>query len=147
MAQHLIGRTPTRQAGSRQAAKRAALAGLSLLLIACNSLSAYEPVMVDDDQVFAIQAQDVRTTTTGTVSYDWTNPQTQATVYQATTTFGAGSASVRITDAAGTLVYSSALQADRIALTAKGMPGLWKIVVTMTGYTGTLGFQVLAGIP
>ena len=90
---------------------------------------------------------DVNRSTTGTTTYEWTNPQSQATVHHATTTLRAGSASIRITDAAGTLVYSSALLSEGTQPTTKGAPGTWKIVVTMTGYTGTLGFQVLAGAP
>ena len=103
--------------------------------------------MIDDTQVFAMQARDVGSSTTGTTTYEWTNAETQAAVDHATTTRGAGSASIRITDAAGTLVYSSALLPDRRQPTAKGVPGTWKIVVTMTGYTGTLGFYVLPGAP
>ena len=128
------------------AAKRAVLVGLSVLLVACNPLSAFDPVIIDDDQLFAIQARDVSTTTTGTTTYDWTNSQTQATVYHGTATYGAGSASIRITDAAGTLVYSAALMADGTQPTLKGVPGTWTIVLTMTGYTGTIGFNVLAGV-
>jgi hypothetical protein len=131
----------------RLAAKRAALAGIATLLIACNPLAAFEPVIVDESEVFAIKAHDVATSTTGTTTYDWTNPQTQATVHHATITRGAGFASIRITDAAGTLVYSSGLESELMQPTLKGVPGAWRIVVTMTGYTGTLGFHVLAGAP
>src|SRR3954469_12490391 len=82
-------------------AKRAALAGISALLMACNALAAFDPVTVGDDQVFAIQARDVSSSTTGTTSYDWATSQAQATVDHATTTRGPGSASIRILDAAG----------------------------------------------
>jgi hypothetical protein len=131
----------------RGMAKCAALAGICALLIGCNPLKAFEPVTISDDQLFAIRAQDVNSSTTGTTNYEWSNPQPQARVYHATTTRGAGSASIRITDAAGTLVYSSALLPDHSQVTTKGVPGTWTITVTMTGYTGTLGFQVLAGAP
>jgi len=124
---------------------RAALAGCCALLAACNPLRAFEPEIIVDEQVFEIEALNVGSSTTGTTTYEWTNARTQATVHHATETRGAGSASIRITDAAGTLVYSSALLPDRTQQTLKGAPGTWKIVVTMTGYTGTLGFQVLAG--
>jgi hypothetical protein len=104
-------------------------------------------VTISDNQLFAIQAQNVNSSTTGTTKYEWSNPQSQALVHHATTTTGAGSASIRITDAAGTLVYSSTLLADRSQLTTRGIPGTWEITVTMTGYTGTLGFEVLAEAP
>jgi hypothetical protein len=131
----------------RLVAKRATIVGLAALLVGCNPLAAFEPVIIDDDQVFAIKALDVSTSTTGTTTYAWTNPETQATVHHATTTRGPGSASVRISDPAGTLVYSSSLERDGTQATLKGVPGTWKIEVTMTGYTGTLGFHVLAGAP
>src|SRR3954469_17260703 len=111
MEQKLIRVTP-RPALVRMVTKRVALAGLAALLIACNSLAAYEPLTIDDSQIFALQARDVNTSTTGTATYEWTNPETKATVHHATTTRGAGAASIRITDAAGTLVYSSALLSD-----------------------------------
>ena len=131
----------------RLAAKRVALFALSALLMACDPLAAFEPVIINEAQVFAIQAREVSSTTTGTEKYDWTNTETQAAVYHQTATRGGGSASIRITDAAGTLVYSSALLPDQMQTTVKGVPGTWQIVVTMTGYTGTLGFQVLPGAP
>ena len=127
-------------------AKRVVLIGIPALLMACNPLAAFDPVTVNDEEVFAIQARDVASTTTGTTAYTWANPQGQATVYHATATRGAGSASVRITDAAGTLVYSAALMADGSQPTLKGVPGTWTIVITMTGYTGTLAFNVLPGV-
>ena len=130
--------------GIRRATRRATLAGICVLLVGCNPLAAFEPVTINDDQLFAIRAQDVNSTTTGTTTYDWANPQPKAMVHHATITRGGGSASIRITDAAGTLVYSSALLPDRSQLTAAGVPGTWRITITMTGYTGTLGFEVLA---
>lgn len=134
-------------AGIRRMAKRAILAGVSALLIACNPLAAFDPITINDEQLFAIRAQDVNSSTTATTTYDWSNAQPHALVHHATITRGAGSASIRITDAAGTLVYSSALLPDRRQMTTKGIPGTWKITITMTGYTGTLGFEVLAEAP
>ena len=145
MAQFLTRFTGRSNPASRRWLHRAAIAGLCTLVIGCNPLAAFEPVIVSDDQLFAIRAMDVSSSTTGTKTYEWTNPQAQATVHHATTTLGAGSASIRITDAAGTLVYSSALLSEGTQPTTKGVPGTWTIVLTMTGYTGTLGFQVLAG--
>jgi hypothetical protein len=127
-------------------AKRAVLIGVSVLLTACNPLKAFDPVTLENENVFAIQARDVSRATTGTMTYTWTNSEAQATVYHATATRGAGCASIRITDAAGTLVYSAALMPDGKQPTLKGVPGTWTIVITMTGYTGTLAFNILSGV-
>jgi hypothetical protein len=129
----------------RPATRRAALVAVSALLVACDPLASFEPQIITDSGLFALQAQDVDNTT-ATVTYTWTNSQAQARVHHSTTTAGAGSASIRILDAAGAVVYSNALLTDATHATAVGVPGSWTITVTMTGFTGTLGFHILAGL-
>lgn len=127
-------------------AQRVALIGVSALLLACDPLAAFEPQIIDETELFALQAKDV-TNITATAKFDWTTTQTQVTVHHATTTTSAGSASIRILDAAGTLVYSHALLPELSQPTTKGVPGSWTIEVTMTGFSGTVGFHILAGVP
>lgn len=117
---------------------------MSAFLLACDPLAAFEPQIIADDQLFALQATEVDNTT-ASKTFTWTNPQPQARVHHATTTTGSGAASIRILDAAGNLVYSKALERDLTQLTTTGVPGLWTITVSMTGFSGTLGFHILAG--
>jgi len=128
------------------AAQRAALIGISAFLVACDPLASFEPQIIVDTDLFALQAMEVRDVTS-TVTYNWTNQETLATVHHATTTTGAGAASIRILDATGSLVYSNGLEPELTQATTKGVPGSWTIVVTMTGFSGTLGFHILAGAP
>ena len=125
-------------------AKRAALIWMSALFVACDPLAAFEPQIIADDQLFALQATEVDNTT-ATTTYTWTNSQPQARVHHATTTAGNGAASIRILDAAGNLVYSKALERDLTQVKTTGVPGVWTITVSMTGFSGTLGFHILAG--
>src|ERR1043165_5825600 len=95
----------------RRAALRAAVICSCALLASCDPLAKFEPQVVSDDQLFAVQATAV-TNITASVTYTWTNAQTQARIHHATRTFGEGSASIRILDAAGNLVYSRALEKE-----------------------------------
>jgi hypothetical protein len=126
--------------------RRAALVAIAAMLVACDPLAAFEPQIITEAGLFALQAKDVNNTT-ATARYDWTNTQSQARVHHATATAGAGAASIRILDAAGSVVYSSALLSEGTQPTTVGAPGSWTIIVTMTGFSGTLGFHVLAGVP
>jgi hypothetical protein len=89
---------------------------------------------------FEIPAIDLSDLTT-TVDYRWRNSGLYARVNHATTTVSGG-ASVLIRDAFGTIVYERALSPSLNQSSLIGSPGIWTISVTVTAFTGTLGFQV-----
>ena len=124
---------------------RVMLSVLSLLLIAgCGSdpaapLSAFQPEIVNNPDSFAFQATGL-SGVTATVSYDWQNSGTRASVDHSSTVT-AGTAEVRIYDANDSLMYSSGLLASGTEQTTAGAAGTWRIVVVLTGCEGTLNFR------
>jgi hypothetical protein len=89
---------------------------------------------------FELQSTDVTGVTT-TVVYDWRNTGLYARVHHATTTT-AGTASIVIRDAFGTIVYQRALVPSLNQASQIGSPGTWTITLTLTDYSGTLNFRV-----
>jgi hypothetical protein len=122
-------------------ASQVAAIALAALATACDPLAAFEPEIGSAADRFEVRAT-VVTGVTGTVVYDWMNEGSFATVEHFTTTTSGGAASIRIVDAAGTLVYSKALMPSLTQASTPGAPGQWRITVTMTGYRGTLGFRI-----
>jgi hypothetical protein len=78
---------------------------------------------------------------TQTLSYTWQNTGTVANVNHSSSP-NSGSATVRITAADGTEVYSRSLADNGSFETTAGAAGAWTIVVTLTEVTGTLNFRV-----
>jgi hypothetical protein len=108
---------------------------------ACSdSLAPFQPEITSATDNFQLQATDV-SSATSTVTYQWTNTGTRATVNHSTTTT-AGSATLTIRDAAGTVVYAKPLVPSLTEPTATGAPGAWTIQLEMRGYSGTLNFRV-----
>lgn len=79
---------------------------------------------------------------TQTVSYQWASTGTTADVNQSSS-ITSGSATVRITDSAGTELYARSLQQNGTYVTSAGVAGTWTIVVAMNGVSGgALNFRV-----
>ncbi len=104
-----------------------------------NPLEPFQPEISNATDNFQLQATAVLGVTS-TRTYSWLNTGTRATINHSTTT-AAGAAAVTLRDGAGVVVYTSALVPSRNEPTAAGTPGTWTIVLTMTGYSGTLNFR------
>ena len=78
---------------------------------------------------------------TQTLTYNWQNTGTSANVNQATSPSG-GSATLTISDADGTQVYSRNLSETGTFQTDAGAAGSWTIVVELSGASGTFNFRV-----
>ena len=120
------------------------LTALMLFAVGCgsdnnNPLSAFQPEVINQADAFEFQvtnASDVSTT----VSYQWQNSGTQATIDHSTVTT-AGSATMRVLDANGTEVYSNGLVASANHQTTAGVSGMWTIELTFTKFSGTANFR------
>lgn len=104
-----------------------------------NPLEPFQPEITNATDNFELQATAV-TGVTSTQTYSWTNTGTRATINHSTTT-SAGTAVVTIRDGAGAVVYTKALVPSLNEATALGTAGTWTIVLTLTGYSGTLNFR------
>jgi hypothetical protein len=115
---------------------------LALAMIACSSdpLDPFQPEINSATDNFQLQATSV-TGVTATRSWSWSNTGTRATINHSTTTT-AGSARVSVRDAAGTEVYAKTLVPSLNETSSAGTAGAWTIVLTLTGYSGTLNFRV-----
>lgn len=78
---------------------------------------------------------------TQTLTYTWTNNGTTANVNQ-DSGISSGSATLRVTDAAGTEVYSSDLSQNGTFQTSAGTPGGWTVVVTLDQASGAVNFRL-----
>ena len=74
-------------------------------------------------------------------NYDWENTGTQATV-DISQAISGGSAVLRITDAAGTVLYENDVADDQDGTTPVGVAGTWRIEVVLSRTTGTFNFRV-----
>lgn len=76
-----------------------------------------------------------------TLTYPWETTGATANVNQSSSMSG-GSATLLITDADGTQVYSGSLADNGTFPTAAGTAGTWTIAVTLSGASGTFNFRV-----
>ena len=112
-----------------------------IAVAACNDpLAPFQPEIANATDNFQLQATGV-SGVTSTVTYNWNNTGTRATVNHSTTTT-AGAATLTIRDAAGTVVYTKQLVPSLNEPTAVGVAGVWKIELGMSGYSGSLNFRV-----
>ena len=115
-----------------------ATAALAVLAVACSDLVAPLDEITSETNRFQLQAMDV-VAATCTTSYDWTNTGHRAIVSHLTTT-KTGNAAVVVRDAAGAVVYMTSLLPILDAPTTEGVPGVWKIELILTNYSGRLNF-------
>lgn len=117
--------------------------GLAVLvtLSACGDdpLAPFQPEVSNAVDNFQLQATNVATVT-ATRTYTWQNTGTRATVNHSTM-LSAGSIRLTVRDAAGTTVYDKGLVPSLNEPTSTGTAGTWTIVLTMTGYSGTVNFR------
>lgn len=119
------------------------MAALWLILAGCKNTvtnPAFEPEISNQTDSFEFQATDVRDVNQ-TVSYDWENTGTQANINQATT-ITAGSAALRVRDAAGNIVYENDLGKNGSFVSQAGAAGTWQISLQLSDYSGTLNFRL-----
>jgi hypothetical protein len=103
-----------------------------------------EPQVVNNTDAFSYQVSDLAGVS-DTRSYTWQNTGTLAKVTHASDAGGTGSATVTITDADGTQVYSGAFATTGEVVTSPaGTAGAWTITVTYASYTNTqVNFAVI----
>ncbi len=121
------------------------LGAMVLLIIAAgcssnNSLAPFQPEVNNIANNFQMQATAVKNTTT-TLEYNWSNSGTSANVNQATT-FTSGTATLTIFDSQNAQVYTHNLSDNGTFSTTAGVTGIWRIVVQLNNYSGTLNFRV-----
>jgi len=73
--------------------------------------------------------------------YDWENSGTQATIDISEAITG-GSATLRIIDAVGTIMYEKDIADDEDGTTPVGVAGTWRIEVILSRATGFFNFRV-----
>ena len=112
-----------RRLAGRRARSGLALAALLSAVAGCSSstsLAAFQPQISNAADNFQAQATGVNNVTT-TLTYNWANSGTRATVNHATVTT-AGATLLVIKDGTGTTVYSKALSASLNEPTGTGAP-------------------------
>ena len=103
------------------------------------SLAPFQPQISNAADNFQAQATGVVNVTT-TLTYNWSNSGTRATINHSTVTTG-GSTLLVLKDAAGATVYSRALSPSLNEPTSVGQAGVWTVQLTLTNYSGTLNFR------
>ena len=123
---------------------RTMMATAAVLLAGCNSptssLAPFQPQINNAANNFQFQATGVQTVTT-TLTYQWQNSGTGASVNQATT-ITAGSATVTLYDSTNTMVYTRNLADNGTFAASAGAIGSWTIKVVLVDYSGTVNFRV-----
>ena len=76
-----------------------------------------------------------------TPSYDWTMTGTTADVNQSSAITG-GSATLTVTDDAGTVVYTANLSQNGTFTTDVGVAGTWTVEVRLNGTSGMVNFRL-----
>ncbi len=115
-----------------------------LTLAACDSANVIGPdnqlevTNATDNFQFQVSALDA---VSETRNYDWENTGTQAKVDISQAITG-GSAQLTISDADGNVLYDEDIAQDSDGDTPAGIPGTWRITVTLRDTTGTFNFRV-----
>ena len=114
----------------------------ALILNQCsdNTLAPFQPEVTSVKDNFQLQATGV-TNRTATLTYQWENTGTRATVNHSTTTTH-GTARVIIRDVGGSTVYDKILVPSLTDTTTVGSSGIWTILLELNQYSGTLNFRV-----
>lgn len=103
-------------------------------------LAPFQPEVTNASDNFQLQATNLSDVNVSRAFF-WTNTGTRATVNHSTTT-SAGTASLTIWDAAGTVVYDKQLVPSLNEPTAVGVAGTWTIQLRLTDYSGTVNYRV-----
>lgn len=124
-------------------ASAALLAVFMILMTGCgsnNPVSAFEPEIINNADAFQFQITGGSNVST-TLSYQWNNTNTQATIDHSTA-LTAGSAAVTIFDADSNQVYTSGLLTSGNETSGSGTAGAWTITVVFADFDGTVNFRV-----
>ncbi len=120
------------------------LAVLAMLASACGSDSItdprFEPEINNVPGSFQLQASGL-SRVTQTLSYNWQNSATTANIDQSGV-ITAGTATLRLRDAGGTVVYTGDLTDTGSFTTSAGAAGTWTIQLVLSGVSGNLNFRV-----
>lgn len=100
----------------------------------------YQPQIVNVTDSFALQLTGVQNGSASLV-YTWQTTGTTASINMSSA-ISAGTVTLRITDAAGTQVYSGSLSQNGTFTSSAGVSGAWTIHVDFTNATGTINFRV-----
>lgn len=127
---------------SSLSAIRAGLVVVSLIGAGCGDSSTspppgIQPQITNTTDAFSYQLTDV-SSVAGTWSYTWQNTGTLAKVTHASDAGAGGTATLTISDAAGTQVYSGEFATSGETITSPaGIAGAWTISVSYSGYSNT----------
>ncbi len=116
------------------------LCALALSQCSDNTLAPFQPEVTSVTDNFQLQATGVKNRTT-TLTYQWENTGTRATVNHSTSTIH-GTARVTIKDVGGATVYDKVLVPSLNDTTTAGSSGIWTIRLELNQYSGTLNFRV-----
>ena len=123
---------------------RIVLLGALFLATSCSDTNVLGPgnslQLVNDVGTFAWQVTALDKVSQ-TLTYSWTNNGTVANVNKSSS-LSSGSATLRVTDGAGTEVHSSSLSQDGTSATSAGTAGTWTVTVVMDGASGALNFRL-----
>lgn len=129
--------------GATRITGRATLVSLMLALAACGSDSVtnplFEPEVANLPDNFQFQATAV-SHVSQTVTYNWQNSGTTANVDQSGSI--TGTATLRIRDAGGSVVYTGDLTSTGSFTSSPGTAGTWTIQLVLADVSGDLNFRV-----
>lgn len=136
---------PTAATGRRlRRARTAVLAALAMIVSACGSDSItnplFEPEITNVAGNFQLQASAV-TRVTQTLSFTWQNSATTANIDQSGS-ITAGTATLRLRDASGAVVYTGDLTDTGSFTSSAGNAGAWTIQLVLSEVSGNLNFRV-----
>lgn len=101
----------------------------------------FQPEVVNSPNVaFSLQAtglQDI----TDVVQYSWSNSSGTAVIHPATS-MTAGTITLNIRDATGTVLYDGTVPPTGDITPPAGAAGTWSIRLTLSSFTGTINFEV-----
>lgn len=121
---------------------RMGLLAISLIAVGCGDSPTspppgIQPQVVNDTDWFSYQVTNLDGVA-GTWDYTWQNTGTLAKVTHASDSGASGTATLTITDADGTEVYSGAFASSGETVTAPtGVAGAWTISVAYSAYSNT----------
>ena len=114
---------------------------LTLAFLECADFVApFAPTVTNEVDNFAFQTVDLAGVTT-IARYMWETTGNSANVTQSSAV-SAGTATVTVTDAEATLVYTHALDGSGSGTTSAGTAGIWTITMTLSNARGPLHFTL-----
>jgi hypothetical protein len=118
-----------------------ALAAVVLVQLGCSRdpVSSYDPILVNDTDNFHLVLKDAKSVDT-VVYYYWSNDGSSANIDQAADIKG-GQITITIDDHDLVRVYSTDFKQSGSFTTQPGVPGLWRIRVSLADFSGLADFR------